>query len=448
MAEAASLGVLEGADVVYVERAQVDMGRHDLDRRVGSRTGAYATALGHAILAFEPMDHARAVLESAPRVRLSDRTLIDIDDLCARLVLVRQRGYAVSDGENAYALQTVAVPLLGRDGRARAAVSLTSRRGNRNIRGLRRRGPPGVAACCGQPFTGHHPLGRRMTTLRLLADDLTGALDSAAEFVGLVGPVHAFWQGAHPDMLPLNAAIDTGTREASEASARTATAAASVALDGAGLPFKKIDSLIRGHSLAELAACFTVGGWTHAVLAPAFPYQGRITRGGQQFLAATPVGPNLVDALRALGLPAQRGPNLAEGITVFDAETDGALETIVAAVGDRRVLWCGTGGLARALAASRPGPALPSLPGPVLGLFGTDQAVTAAQLAACDPTGRRCRMVATRAPRISRRRLARDGIALVSLDLPVGPLPAPRPQAESTANCTRSAPACRALARW
>ena len=27
-----------------------------------------------------------------------------------------------------------------------------------------------------------------MTTLRLLADDLTGALDSAAEFVGLVGP--------------------------------------------------------------------------------------------------------------------------------------------------------------------------------------------------------------------------------------------------------------------
>ena len=128
VAEAASLGVLDGADVVYVERAQVDMGRHDLDRRVGSRTGAYATALGHAILAWEPLDHARTVLESAPRVRLSDRTLIDIDDLCARLVLVRQRGYAVSDGENAYALQTVAVPLLGSDGRAKAAVSLTSRR--------------------------------------------------------------------------------------------------------------------------------------------------------------------------------------------------------------------------------------------------------------------------------------------------------------------------------
>jgi hypothetical protein len=41
-------------------------------------------------------------------------------------------------------------------------------------------------------------------TLRLLADDLTGALDTAAEFVGLVGPVHAFWQGAEPPSLPTN----------------------------------------------------------------------------------------------------------------------------------------------------------------------------------------------------------------------------------------------------
>ena len=64
VAEAASLGVLDKADVVYVERVQVDMGRHDLDRRVGSRTGAYATALGHAILAWEPPAHARALLAS------------------------------------------------------------------------------------------------------------------------------------------------------------------------------------------------------------------------------------------------------------------------------------------------------------------------------------------------------------------------------------------------
>ena len=128
VAEAASLGTLDGADVVYVERVQVNMGRHDLDRRVGSRTGAYATALGHAILAWEEPGHARAVLASAERVPLSDRTLTDLGKLCDRLAEVRQRGYAVSDGENAFGLLTVAMPVMAVDGRARAAVSLTVRR--------------------------------------------------------------------------------------------------------------------------------------------------------------------------------------------------------------------------------------------------------------------------------------------------------------------------------
>jgi len=46
--------------------------------------------------------------------------------------------------------------------------------------------------------------------LRLLADDLTGALDSAAEFAGLFGPVRVAWGAAGKGSL----AIDTGTREA------------------------------------------------------------------------------------------------------------------------------------------------------------------------------------------------------------------------------------------
>ena len=138
-------------------------------------------------------------------------------------------------------------------------------------------------------------------TLRLLADDLTGALDTAAEFVGLVGPVHAFWQGARPGTLPASAAIDTGTRESDEASARAITTGASATLAGATIAYKKVDSLIRGQTLAELAACYAAGPWRHAVLAPAFPFQGRVTRNAQQFVLSgddrLPVGPRLVDAI-------------------------------------------------------------------------------------------------------------------------------------------------------
>src|SRR5436853_130584 len=49
------------------------------------------------------------------------------------------------------------------------------------------------------------------------------------------------------------------------------------------------------------------------------------------------------------------------------------------------VLWIGAGGLAQALAGDERAEAVSPLPLPILGLFGSDQAVTAGQLAACGP---------------------------------------------------------------
>jgi uncharacterized protein YgbK (DUF1537 family) len=130
-------------------------------------------------------------------------------------------------------------------------------------------------------------------------------------------------------------------------------------------------------------------------VAPAFPFQGRVTRDSTQYAKHAdgkwlPAGNDLVTALRAEGVSAQPGrldTPLQPGITVFDAETDEDLGEIVAAVGSfpHPVLWCGTGGLAQALTAGAAAPALPPLPQPILGLFGSDQSATTAQLAACAP---------------------------------------------------------------
>jgi IclR family pca regulon transcriptional regulator len=125
IADAGSLGMLDGPDVVYLERVHSGLSRHDMDRRPGRRTRAYGAALGHAMLAFLPEGEQAAVLESADRVKLSERTLTDLDALLARLRQVRARGFAVSDGENAYGLRTVAAPVLGADGRPVAGVSFT-----------------------------------------------------------------------------------------------------------------------------------------------------------------------------------------------------------------------------------------------------------------------------------------------------------------------------------
>lgn len=132
-ADAASLGMLVDCDVVYVERVQGDVSRSSLDRRVGSRTGAYAAALGHAILAFLPLDEQVALLSRSDRIKLSEQTVVDLDQLLGRLRQVRECGYAVSDGENAYGLRTVAAPIFDMDGRPIAGISATIRAERREL---------------------------------------------------------------------------------------------------------------------------------------------------------------------------------------------------------------------------------------------------------------------------------------------------------------------------
>ena len=210
----------------------------------------------------------------------------------------------------------------------------------------------------------------RMTSLRLLADDLTGALDTAAELVGLVGPVPVFWHGAIPAVLPASAALDSGTRELGPLAAAEIVAGLTGNLSTASIAYKKIDSLLRGPTVAELAACVRAGGWPCCVLASAFPHQGRVTQGGRQFARDgdgrwSSVGGDIVAMLRAEGVEAQVGrldAGLLPGISVFDAETDDDLRRVVA-TGQRwagPLLWSGSGGLAQALAAGAEAPAADS----------------------------------------------------------------------------------------
>ncbi len=168
--------------------------------------------------------------------------------------------------------------------------------------------------------------------------------------------------------------------------------------------FKKIDSLLRGHVAVELAACLR--WFDHCVLAPAFPFQGRITRGGRQLVRSgdgwRDSGVDLAAALRALGITVQ----------VRDAETDADLDAIVAQgrTLTGRVLWCGTGGLAGALAGRRPIPC-PALPRPVLALIGSDHPVSEAQMAAV-PAATRGSVVVCELPAGIERNTARDLIGL------------------------------------
>jgi uncharacterized protein YgbK (DUF1537 family) len=261
-------------------------------------------------------------------------------------------------------------------------------------------------------------------SVRLLADDLTGALDTAAEFVPMTGPLPVFVDV--PPVLPPSAVLDSGTREHGPDDAVAAVARLVPLLATADIAYKKIDSLLRGTTVAELAACMRTGLWDTCVLCPAFPYQGRITRGGRQYARDatgvwSAVTGDIVSALQAAGAAARHGDPAqppGPGIAVFDAETDADLCAVAnAGRAAGKVLWSGSGGLAQALVGTTAMTGFMPLPRPVLGLFGSDHAVTASQLIACHPHWITFR---THDPSPVLDRLRQSGLALASVDLPSG----------------------------
>jgi uncharacterized protein YgbK (DUF1537 family) len=213
--------------------------------------------------------------------------------------------------------------------------------------------------------------------VRIVADDLTGALDSAAPFAAASGPFPVFWdQTARGGSY----ALDTETRERRRAD-RTWVSH----LQGAELAFKKIDSLLRGRTAEEILACLESGRFQSAIIAPAFPAQGRITRDGRQYWQAPdgswrPVDCDLLAELR-INHAGSASAIAGSGFFLCDAASEADLAGIVEA-GRRMaapVLWCGSAGLARVLARPARSHTKFVPKAPLLMLIGSDHSVSRAQ---------------------------------------------------------------------
>jgi uncharacterized protein YgbK (DUF1537 family) len=267
-----------------------------------------------------------------------------------------------------------------------------------------------------------------MQLLRLLADDLTGALDTSAELVGAFGPLNASWSAVSIPAIQGSLSLDSGTRELSHEQAFAIVKKLAPMLEGATIAYKKVDSLLRGPWAAELDACLRTGFWDACIIAPAFAYQGRRTRAGQQYAMTSDgewcaIGKDIVQQLREQNIEARLAGSAAElvgGVSVFDADTDEDLDHLVE-IGRRysgRILWCGSGGLASALARGTEVNASRKLMAPILGVFGSDHPATENQLATCKSVVQVAADGRVNLDQI-KRRLA-HGVAFVKLDAPHG----------------------------
>ena len=126
----------------------------------------------------------------------------------------------------------------------------------------------------------------------VIADDITGA----AEIAGI-----AFARGAEVRLVcgsvygcdtatystDVTTVIATDTRSMSEAEAATETKRISAAFGspkGKKAIFKKTDSALRGHVIAELTALMEATGYERAIYLPANPSKGRIIRNGIYYI--------------------------------------------------------------------------------------------------------------------------------------------------------------------
>lgn len=183
-----------------------------------------------------------------------------------------------------------------------------------------------------------------MLTLAVLADDLTGALDTGVQFAAS-GVKTALTIGLTPPEDCTVAICDLETRHVTPAEAftRTQHAVRHAMACGARYLYVKTDSGLRGNIGAALSALSASGG--RVLFAPSYPENRRITAGGVHYIDGVPVSQSLfgrdarnpvrhdrvAEILRETAklsiheLYAGEAIPDAQGILVADAQTDADL---------------------------------------------------------------------------------------------------------------------------
>lgn len=122
--EAASLGVLDGADILYIERVRAGLIRLGVDIRIGTTIPAFWSTIGEAMLAFLPEQELSRVLAIKPRPGVFPHKPMNRDEIVRNLSLVRKDGYSLRDSYFGSGLRVLAVPVLDVDGYPLAALSV------------------------------------------------------------------------------------------------------------------------------------------------------------------------------------------------------------------------------------------------------------------------------------------------------------------------------------
>jgi DNA-binding IclR family transcriptional regulator len=121
--ESCHVGILDGCDVVYVDRLESPQTLR-LFTETGRRVPAHCTSSGKVLLAHLDAAALEAVLDAMSLTALTPRTITDRDELVDELARVRRRGWSEAVEEREVGVASIAVPIRDVRGDVAAALSI------------------------------------------------------------------------------------------------------------------------------------------------------------------------------------------------------------------------------------------------------------------------------------------------------------------------------------
>jgi DNA-binding IclR family transcriptional regulator len=121
--ESCQVGILDGCDVVYVDRLESPQTLR-LFTETGRRVPAHCTSSGKVLLAHLDAAALAAVLDAMSLTALTPRTITDRDELVDELARVRRRGWSEAVEEREVGVASIAVPIRDVRGEVAAALSI------------------------------------------------------------------------------------------------------------------------------------------------------------------------------------------------------------------------------------------------------------------------------------------------------------------------------------
>lgn len=145
--ETVHVGVLQGTSIIYLDYLEPSNRRVCNTVKAGSSNPVYCTAMGKAMLAYQPDHIIEQILSEIRFVRFTDKTIGTKEALLASLRSVRKRRYAIDDEELETGVRCVSAPVFDERDYAIAAISASGPVSRITINRV-----PGIAAqvqrCC------------------------------------------------------------------------------------------------------------------------------------------------------------------------------------------------------------------------------------------------------------------------------------------------------------